>query len=117
MDRELDQWEPKEEKKEEKSRSDEEVEPASMPRAQRDEFESGLRSLVPIRELIGDLMALCLEQSDHAVHIVGEIKDAILDECLLNQRLARIYLMSDILFNSTAVPKGSKYRSEFYNYN
>ena len=56
-------------------------------------------------------MALCLEQSDHAVDIVAAIKDAIVDqECQLNQRLARVYLMSDILFNSTAVPKGSKYR-------
>ena len=63
------------------------------------------------RELVGDLMALCLEQSDHAQEIVLEIKDAIVNqECLLNQRLARIYLMSDILFNSTAVPKGSKNR-------
>ena len=59
-------------------------------------------------------MALCLEQSDHAQEIVLEIKDAIVNqECLLNQRLARIYLMSDILFNSTAVPKGSKYRYAF----
>lgn len=41
-----------------------------MPRAQREEFEQGLRTLVPIRELIGDLMALCLEQSDHAKEIV-----------------------------------------------
>ena len=41
-----------------------------MPRAQREEFEQGLRTLVPIRELIGDLMALCLEQSDHAGEIV-----------------------------------------------
>ena len=112
MDRELEQWEPKHEKKEEKENghSDEETQSTTMPRAQREEFESGLRTLVPIRELIGDLMALCLEQSDHAVQIVAEIKDAILDECLLNQRLARVYLMSDILFNSTAVPKGSKYR-------
>lgn len=85
-----------------------------MGRAARDEFDQSLRSLVPIRELIGDLMALCLEQSDHAAIIVLEIKDAIVDgDCMLNQRLARVYLMSDILFNSTAVPKGSKYRALF----
>ena len=42
-----------------------------MPRAQREEFEQGLRTLVPIRELIGDMMALCLEQSDHAGEIVS----------------------------------------------
>ena len=51
-----------------------------MGRAARDEFDQALRTLVPIRELIGDLMALCLEQSDHAALIVLEIKDAIVNQ-------------------------------------
>ena len=80
IDRELEQWEPKHETK---SRDDERHSPEhknhkssddKMPRAQRAEFESGLRTLVPIRELIGDLMALCLEQSDYASEIVEDIK-------------------------------------------
>ena len=33
-----------------------------MPSAQRNELDSALNSLSPVRDLIGDLMALCLEQ-------------------------------------------------------
>ena len=78
IDRELEQWEPKHETKSDERHSPEHKNHKSsddkMPRAQRAEFESGLRTLVPIRELIGDLMALCLEQSDYASEIVEDIK-------------------------------------------
>ena len=79
IDRELEQWEPKHETKkiddspEHKSHTSKSSDD-KMPRAQRAEFETGLRTLVPIRELIGDLMALCLEQSDYASEIVEDIK-------------------------------------------
>ena len=33
-----------------------------MPSAQKNEFDSALNALSPVRDLIGDLMALCLEQ-------------------------------------------------------
>ena len=55
IDRELEQWEPRRERKNsenerERRRSDDEEK--SMPKLQKDEFESGLRTLVPIRNLI-----------------------------------------------------------------
>ena len=75
-DRELEQWEPKHETKSDspEHKNHKSSDETKMPRAQRAEFESGLRTLVPIRELIGDLMALCLEQSDYASEIVEDIK-------------------------------------------
>jgi len=36
-----------------------------------------------------------------------------MSDCNINQRLARIYLVSDILYNSTAVPKASRFRALF----
>ena len=77
-----------------------------MPPSFRNEFDSALNTLSPVRDLIGDLMALCLEQVEFAPEIVDAIVESILEtDCNLNQRLARMYLVSDILYNSTAAPK------------
>ena len=85
-----------------------------MPSTFRNEFDSALNTLSPIRDLVGDLMALCLEQVEYAPEIVEAIVEAVMShECNINQRLARMYLVSDILYNSTAVPKASRFRALF----
>jgi len=100
------------EKESEPSRKNDEN--RKMPSAQRNELDSALNSLSPVRDLIGDLMALCLEQVEFAQEVVDCIVESITDtDCNFNQRLARLYLVSDILYNSTAVPKASKYRQLF----
>ena len=44
---------------------------------------------------------------EFAQEVVDCIVESITDtDCNFNQRLARLYLVSDILYNSTAVPKG-----------
>lgn len=85
-----------------------------MPSGYRNEFDSALHSLSPVRDLVGDLMALCLEQVEFAEEIVDAIVESLLhQEFNLNQCLARVYLISDILYNSTAVPKASRFRALF----
>jgi len=59
-------------------------------------------------------MALCIDQVDHAQEITDAILEAVLvDECTLDQRLGRIFLISDILYNGSAAPKASRYRILF----
>ncbi|CBY24516.1 unnamed protein product [Oikopleura dioica] len=73
-----------------------------------------LNTVTPVRDLVGDLMALCIDQVDHAQEITDAILEAVLvDECTLDQRLGRIFLISDILYNGSAAPKASRYRILF----
>ncbi|CAG5094587.1 Oidioi.mRNA.OKI2018_I69.XSR.g13687.t1.cds [Oikopleura dioica] len=89
-------------------------ESSKMSSVYRNEFDSALNTLTPVRDLVGDLMALCIDQVDHAQEITEAIIESVMaDECSLDQRLGRIYLISDILYNGSAAPKASKYRILF----
>ena len=51
-----------------------------MPSGYRNEFDSALHSLSPVRDLVGDLMALCLEQVEFAEEIVDAIVESLLHQ-------------------------------------
>uniref|UniRef100_A0A8C8CAZ5 U2 snRNP-associated SURP motif-containing protein n=1 Tax=Oncorhynchus tshawytscha TaxID=74940 RepID=A0A8C8CAZ5_ONCTS len=74
-----------------------------------------LRGLTPRREDIGDAMLFCLERAEAAEEVVGSIAESLsLLQTPLQKKIARLYLVSDILYNSCAkVANASYYRKYF----
>jgi len=96
-----------------------EVEPeknkSEMDEDDRDILEDVLRNLLPRQKVIGEAMVFCLEHSEWAEEIVECISESLsILETPLNKKVARIYLISDILHNSSAkVAKASFFRKHF----
>jgi len=84
---------------------------------QRDQLEDMLRGLSSETLSVQDGMMWCLDHSEAANEIVEVIFEALMipaAESSIEKKLARIYLVSDILHNSSAsVPKASRFRSGF----
>lgn len=92
--------------------------PSKHPRLRerdRDELEDILRGLTLQRESIANAMMFALEHSKEAADVVSIIVESLtLDETPVPKKVARLYLASDILYNSTApVRNASAYRTEF----
>eukprot|EP00471_Norrisiella_sphaerica_P004924 CAMPEP_0184483122 /NCGR_PEP_ID=MMETSP0113_2-20130426/4736_1 /TAXON_ID=91329 /ORGANISM="Norrisiella sphaerica, Strain BC52" /LENGTH=692 /DNA_ID=CAMNT_0026863309 /DNA_START=147 /DNA_END=2225 /DNA_ORIENTATION=+ len=82
---------------------------------ERDEFEDRLRGLTLNKTKIAYGMGFALDHAEEAKEIVEIITEALsLDETPIPKKVARLYLVSDILYNSTApVRNASAYRTEF----
>jgi U2-associated protein SR140 len=74
-----------------------------------------LRSVTMDRLAVRDVMGFCLDHSDASAEVVELLVDSLcLDETPLPKKIARFYVVSDILHNCTApVPNASSYRSHF----
>uniref|UniRef100_A0A0N5A952 Surp module n=1 Tax=Syphacia muris TaxID=451379 RepID=A0A0N5A952_9BILA len=71
--------------------------------AERDELEDILRSLVPEKTCIGDAMIWCVEHASCAKEISQCLYESLtLDETPLHKKIARLYLIADILANCAA---------------
>ncbi|KAH3814501.1 hypothetical protein DPMN_143003, partial [Dreissena polymorpha] len=83
--------------------------------SQRDRLEDMLRELTPERPKIGEAMVWCLDHADSAEEVVDCIAEALsILQTPLPKKIARLFLVSDILFNSSAkVPNASFYRRQF----
>uniref|UniRef100_A0A182PBB9 U2 snRNP-associated SURP motif-containing protein n=1 Tax=Anopheles epiroticus TaxID=199890 RepID=A0A182PBB9_9DIPT len=69
--------------------------------AQRDRLEDLIRHLTPERQRIGDAMIFCIEHADAAEEICECITESLSsNETVVKKKVARIYLISDILHNS-----------------
>nr|CAB3267411.1 U2 snRNP-associated SURP motif-containing protein-like [Phallusia mammillata] len=81
----------------------------------RDKLEDILRSLLPRQKAIGDAMEFCLDHADSAEEIVECISESLsILETPLTKKIARLYLISDILHNSSAkVANASFFRKHF----
>uniref|UniRef100_A0A8C8CB13 U2 snRNP-associated SURP motif-containing protein n=1 Tax=Oncorhynchus tshawytscha TaxID=74940 RepID=A0A8C8CB13_ONCTS len=93
----------------------EEEESPSLEEEHRERLEMLLRGLTPRREDIGDAMLFCLERAEAAEEVVGSIAESLsLLQTPLQKKIARLYLVSDILYNSCAkVANASYYRKYF----
>lgn len=82
---------------------------------ERDEFMDRLRGLSLNRTKIAYGMGFALDHAEEAKEIVEIITESLsLDETPIPKKVARLFLVSDILYNSTApVPNASAYRTEF----
>eukprot|EP00891_Asterochloris_glomerata_P009463 jgi/Astpho2/9463/Aster-x1581 len=84
-----------------------------LPETQQDRFEDLLRALTLERADICDAMVFALDNSDSAYEVVEILTDALtLSETPVPTKVARLFLVSDILHNSTAaVRNASRYRN------
>ncbi|XP_063873088.1 U2 snRNP-associated SURP motif-containing protein-like isoform X3 [Scylla paramamosain] len=99
----------KEEEEEEKNKK------GSLSNAQRKRLESLIRGLVPERDKVGEAMVWCIEHADAAEEICQCLTEALTNpETALPKKIARLYLVSDILHNcSVKVSNASFYRKGF----
>lgn len=69
---------------------------------QRDRLEDLIRHLTPERSRIGDAMIFCIEHADAADEICECIAESLSSSSTLpTKKIARLYLISDILHNCT----------------
>ncbi|XP_030636945.1 U2 snRNP-associated SURP motif-containing protein [Chanos chanos] len=94
---------------------DEELKKGQLKAEHRDKLESLLRGLTPRRDEIGDAMLFCLERAEAAEDVVACIAESLsVLQTPLQKKIARLYLVSDILYNSCAkVANASYYRKYF----
>ncbi|KAG0422520.1 hypothetical protein HPB47_001663, partial [Ixodes persulcatus] len=87
----------------------------SLSDSQRDKLEDMLRGLTPERPKIVEAMIYCIEHADAAEEIVDCITQSLsILETPLHKKVARLYLISDILHNcSVKVANASFFRKGF----
>lgn len=75
-------------------------------------MEDLIRNLTPEARKIGEVMVFCIEHSDAAEEVAECILESLSnDTTILVKRIARLYLISDILHNcGVKVNKASFYR-------
>ncbi|XP_034055989.1 U2 snRNP-associated SURP motif-containing protein [Gymnodraco acuticeps] len=100
---------------EEEAPPEEEVKKGQLRAEHRQRLETLLKELTPNREDIANTMQFCLQRADAAEEVVGHITQSFsLLQTPPQKKIARIYLVSDILHNSCAkVPGASYYRKYF----
>lgn len=83
--------------------------------SQRDRLEDMLRDLTPERQKVGDAMVWCLDHAESAEEVVECIAESLsILQTPIPKKIARLFLVSDILFNSSAkVPNASFFRKQF----
>lgn len=83
--------------------------------SQRDRLEDTLRELTPERMKIGEAMVWCMDHAEAAEEIVECITESLsILQTPIPKKIARLFLVSDILFNSSAkVPNASFFRKCF----
>ncbi|XP_052782841.1 U2 snRNP-associated SURP motif-containing protein-like isoform X2 [Mya arenaria] len=91
------------------------VQKGKLTDSQRDRLEDILRDLSPERPKVGEAMVWCLDHADSAEEVVECISEALsILQTPIPKKIARLFLVSDILFNSSAkVPNASFYRRQF----
>ncbi|KAJ0059542.1 hypothetical protein NL108_001900 [Boleophthalmus pectinirostris] len=82
---------------------------------ERDKLEEMLRGLTPRRGDVGEAMLFCLNHAEAAEEIVECIAESLsILKTPLPKKIARLYLVSDVLYNSSAkVANASYYRKYF----
>lgn len=87
----------------------------SLGEAKREMLGDQLRNLDPTKKRIGSLMMFCINHSDAAKEIIDDIYESLrLLETPFQKKIARLFLISDILHNcSAAVTNASFYREGF----
>uniref|UniRef100_A0A8C3G1F0 Zgc:163098 n=1 Tax=Cyclopterus lumpus TaxID=8103 RepID=A0A8C3G1F0_CYCLU len=78
-------------------------------------LETLLKELTPSRDDVANAMLFCLERADAAEEVVGHITESLsLLQTPLQKKIARLYLVSDILHNSCAKVAGASYYRKYF---
>ncbi|XP_069002657.1 U2 snRNP-associated SURP motif-containing protein isoform X1 [Embiotoca jacksoni] len=94
---------------------EEEVKKGQLRAEHRQRLEALLKELTPSREDIANAMLFCLDRADAAEEVVGHITDSFsLLQTPLQKKIARLYLVSDILHNSCAKVAGASYYRKYF---
>ncbi|XP_028833766.1 U2 snRNP-associated SURP motif-containing protein isoform X2 [Denticeps clupeoides] len=82
---------------------------------ERDKLEEMLRSLAPRKGDIAAAMLFCLDHADAAEEIVECITESLsILKTPLPKKIARLYLVSDVLYNSSAKVANASYYRKFF---
>ncbi|KAA0719229.1 U2 snRNP-associated SURP motif-containing protein 140 kDa [Triplophysa tibetana] len=82
---------------------------------ERDKLEEILRGLTPRKSDIAEAMLFCLTHADAAEEIVECIAEALsILKTPLPKKIARLYLVSDVLYNSSAKVTNASYYRKFF---
>ncbi|CAG9816756.1 unnamed protein product [Phaedon cochleariae] len=89
----------------------------TLSNSQRDRLEDLIRGLTAEKTKIGEVMVFCIEHSEAAEEIAECITESLSnDNTALTKKIARLYLISDILHNcQVKVNKASFFRKAFEN--
>ncbi|KAM9349012.1 LOW QUALITY PROTEIN: U2 snRNP-associated SURP motif-containing protein [Symphorus nematophorus] len=100
---------------EEDAPPEEEVKKGQLRAEHRQRLETLLKELTPSRGDIANAMLFCLERADAAEEVVGHITESFsLLQTPLQKKIARLYLVSDILHNSCAKVAGASYYRKYF---
>uniref|UniRef100_A0A3B4U6A4 Zgc:163098 n=1 Tax=Seriola dumerili TaxID=41447 RepID=A0A3B4U6A4_SERDU len=100
---------------EEDASPEEEVKKGQLRNEHRQRLETLLKELTPSRGDIANAMLFCLERADAAEEVVGHITESFsLLQTPLQKKVARLYLVSDILHNSCAKVAGASYYRKYF---
>ncbi|KAF4086504.1 hypothetical protein AMELA_G00107280 [Ameiurus melas] len=107
---------PQEEEEEENEEEEEEgVKKGSLKDDERDKLEEILRGLTPRRSDVAEAMLFCLTRADAAEEIVECITESLsILKTPLPKKIARLYLVSDVLYNSSAKVANASYYRKFF---
>ncbi|XP_068160489.1 U2 snRNP-associated SURP motif-containing protein isoform X1 [Antennarius striatus] len=100
---------------EEEEEEEEGSKKGSLKEEERDKLEEMLRGLTPRRGDVAEAMLFCLSRAEAAEEIVECITESLsILKTPLPKKIARLYLVSDVLYNSSAkVSNASYYRKYF----
>ncbi|KAM8823244.1 U2 snRNP-associated SURP motif-containing protein isoform 3-T3 [Spinachia spinachia] len=100
---------------EEEEEDEDGVRKGSLKEDERDKLEEMLRALTPRRGDIAEAMLFCLNRAEAAEEIVECVTESLsILKTPLPKKIARLYLVSDVLYNSSAkVSNASYYRKYF----
>uniref|UniRef100_A0A4W4F0H9 U2 snRNP-associated SURP domain containing n=1 Tax=Electrophorus electricus TaxID=8005 RepID=A0A4W4F0H9_ELEEL len=82
---------------------------------ERDKLEEMLRGLTPKRSDIAEAMLFCLTHADAAEEVVDCVTESLsILKTPLPKKIARLYLVSDVLYNSSAKVANASYYRKFF---
>ncbi|KAM3932207.1 U2 snRNP-associated SURP motif-containing protein isoform 2-T2 [Leptodactylus fuscus] len=94
---------------------EEPIKKGTLKEEQRDKLEEVLRGLTPRKNDIGDAMVFCLNHAEAAEEIVDCIAESLsILKTPLPKKIARLYLVSDVLYNSSAKVANASYYRKFF---
>ncbi|KAI4885716.1 hypothetical protein NFI96_017801 [Prochilodus magdalenae] len=103
------------EEEEEEDDESETSKKGSLKDDERDKLEEMLRGLSPRRSDVAEAMLFCLTHADAAEEIVECIAESLsILKTPLPKKIARLYLVSDVLYNSSAKVSNASYYRKFF---
>ncbi|XP_030072760.1 U2 snRNP-associated SURP motif-containing protein isoform X4 [Microcaecilia unicolor] len=103
------------EEQEAESFVEESIKKGTLKEEQRDKLEEILRGLTPRKNDVGDAMVFCLNHAEAAEEIVDCVTESLsILKTPLPKKIARLYLVSDVLYNSSAKVANASYYRKFF---